>query len=214
MTEPFQPFPHRCVSVDLEVDPATATIFAFAAVRDDARPPILSKKRDLMAAQRTQDAVLEREDCNRISRYLQVDRQNLQCKLVGIEMKQRARQRRDERSPREQCHAEWGPKRHDANVRHRQPALAKRWTQVSGAVRIRDASTSSAASILRRRAQSLRLWAAMIKGSRNSISISKCSTPASGQAIRARMRSCSRSRRLGKSRPGDVTSSKCRTMRG
>src|SRR6476620_4649102 len=49
-TEPFQPFLQRCVSVDLEVDPATATIFAFAAVRDDARPPILAKKRDLMAA--------------------------------------------------------------------------------------------------------------------------------------------------------------------
>ena len=50
MTEPFQPFLQRCVSIDLEVDPATATIFAFAAVRDDARPPILAKKRDLMAA--------------------------------------------------------------------------------------------------------------------------------------------------------------------
>src|SRR4029077_14424663 len=50
MTEPFQPFLQRCVSVDLEVDPASATIFAFAAVRDDARPPILAKKRDLMAA--------------------------------------------------------------------------------------------------------------------------------------------------------------------
>jgi len=50
MTEPFQPLLQRCVSVDLEVDPATATIFAFAAVRDDARPPILAKKRDLMAA--------------------------------------------------------------------------------------------------------------------------------------------------------------------
>ncbi|MER9375429.1 RecQ family ATP-dependent DNA helicase [Mesorhizobium sp. M0491] len=50
MTEPFQPFLQRCVSVDLEVDPATATIFAFAAVRDDARPAILAKKRDLVAA--------------------------------------------------------------------------------------------------------------------------------------------------------------------
>src|SRR6478735_8648993 len=50
MTEPFQPFLQRCISVDLEVDPATATIFAFAAVHDDARPPILAKKRDLMAA--------------------------------------------------------------------------------------------------------------------------------------------------------------------
>src|SRR6476619_2072329 len=51
MTEPFQPFLQRCVSVDLEVDPATATIFAFAAVRDDARPPILARKKsDLLAA--------------------------------------------------------------------------------------------------------------------------------------------------------------------
>jgi ATP-dependent DNA helicase RecQ len=50
MTAPFQPFLQRCVSVDLEVDPATASIFAFAAVRDDARPSILAKKRDLDAA--------------------------------------------------------------------------------------------------------------------------------------------------------------------
>lgn len=49
MTEPFQPFLQRCVSVDLEVDPATATVFAFAAVRDDARPAIVAKKRDLEA---------------------------------------------------------------------------------------------------------------------------------------------------------------------
>lgn len=50
MTEPFQSFLQRCVSVDLEVDPAAATVFAFAAVRDDSRPPILAKKRDLVAA--------------------------------------------------------------------------------------------------------------------------------------------------------------------
>jgi ATP-dependent DNA helicase RecQ len=50
MTDPFQALLQRCVSVDLEVDPATATIFAFAAVRDDARPPILAGKRDLLAA--------------------------------------------------------------------------------------------------------------------------------------------------------------------
>ena len=49
MTEPFQPLLQRCVSVDLEVDPATATVFAFAAVRDDARPAIVAKKRDLEA---------------------------------------------------------------------------------------------------------------------------------------------------------------------
>jgi hypothetical protein len=34
MTAPFQAFLQRCVSLDLEVDPATPTIFAFAAVRD------------------------------------------------------------------------------------------------------------------------------------------------------------------------------------
>ncbi|WP_187969599.1 RecQ family ATP-dependent DNA helicase [Aquibium microcysteis] len=50
MTEPFQDLLQRCVSLDLEVDPATATIFAFAAVRDDTRPPILAGKRDLVAA--------------------------------------------------------------------------------------------------------------------------------------------------------------------
>ncbi|MBB4509675.1 MULTISPECIES: hypothetical protein [Rhizobium] len=50
MTEPFELFLQHCVSIDLEVDPATASIFAFAAVRDDARPPILAKKRDLVAA--------------------------------------------------------------------------------------------------------------------------------------------------------------------
>ncbi|MER8983702.1 RecQ family ATP-dependent DNA helicase [Mesorhizobium sp. M0843] len=49
MTEPFQPFLQCCISVDLEVDPATATIIAFAAVRDNARSPILAKKRDLVA---------------------------------------------------------------------------------------------------------------------------------------------------------------------
>jgi ATP-dependent DNA helicase RecQ len=43
MTAPFQAFLQRCVSLDLEVDPATATIFAFAAVRDDACSPILAK---------------------------------------------------------------------------------------------------------------------------------------------------------------------------
>ncbi len=50
MSEPFQAFLHRCVAIDLEVDPGTATIFALAAVRDDARSPILAKKRDLPAA--------------------------------------------------------------------------------------------------------------------------------------------------------------------
>ncbi|MER9567113.1 RecQ family ATP-dependent DNA helicase [Mesorhizobium sp. M0571] len=50
MTEPFQTFLRRCVSVDLEVDVATATVFGFAAVHDDDRPPIVSKKRDFVAA--------------------------------------------------------------------------------------------------------------------------------------------------------------------
>ncbi|WP_246687102.1 RecQ family ATP-dependent DNA helicase [Mesorhizobium sp. M3A.F.Ca.ET.201.01.1.1] len=50
MSDPFQPFLQRCVSVDLEVDPATATIFGFAAVRDDGRPAILAKKHDLSTA--------------------------------------------------------------------------------------------------------------------------------------------------------------------
>jgi ATP-dependent DNA helicase RecQ len=43
LAEPFQLFLQRCVSIDLEVDPAAASIFAFADVRDDARPPILAK---------------------------------------------------------------------------------------------------------------------------------------------------------------------------
>lgn len=50
MAEPFQLLLQSCVSIDLEVDPTTASIFAFAAVRDDARPPILAKKRDLVIA--------------------------------------------------------------------------------------------------------------------------------------------------------------------
>src|SRR5690554_4804570 len=50
MNEHFQAFLHKCISVDLEVDPGTATIFAIAAVREDARSPILAKKRDISAA--------------------------------------------------------------------------------------------------------------------------------------------------------------------
>jgi ATP-dependent DNA helicase RecQ len=38
MAEPFQLLLQRCVSIDLKVDPAAASIFDFAAVRDDARP--------------------------------------------------------------------------------------------------------------------------------------------------------------------------------
>lgn len=58
MSEPFQALLHRCVSIDLEVDPGTATIFALAAVRDDARSPILAKRRDLPAALDRLDAEL------------------------------------------------------------------------------------------------------------------------------------------------------------
>lgn len=62
MTEPFQTFLHRCVSIDLEVDPKTATIFAFAAVRDDGRSPILAKRRDLVSAlDRLEKASVEAE---------------------------------------------------------------------------------------------------------------------------------------------------------
>ena len=50
MIESFKPFLQRCVSFDLEVDPATATVFAFAAVRDDSSIAIAAKKRDLVAA--------------------------------------------------------------------------------------------------------------------------------------------------------------------
>lgn len=50
MIELFKPFLQRCVSVDLEVDPATATVFAFAAVRDDSSISIVAKKRDVVAA--------------------------------------------------------------------------------------------------------------------------------------------------------------------
>jgi ATP-dependent DNA helicase RecQ len=50
MIEPFRPFLQRCVSLDLEVDPVAAKIFAFAAVRDDCSIPITAKNRDLVAA--------------------------------------------------------------------------------------------------------------------------------------------------------------------
>lgn len=50
MTESSQALLRQCISIDLEVDPATATIFASAAVHDDARPPILARKRVLFAA--------------------------------------------------------------------------------------------------------------------------------------------------------------------
>ncbi|GAA0305674.1 RecQ family ATP-dependent DNA helicase [Rhodovulum strictum] len=42
MSDTSPTFPARCVSVDLEVDPSTARIFALAAVRHDA-PPVLAR---------------------------------------------------------------------------------------------------------------------------------------------------------------------------
>ena len=46
MPEASDKFLTRCVSVDLEVDPRTARIFAFAAVRHDLAQPIVSGKGD------------------------------------------------------------------------------------------------------------------------------------------------------------------------
>lgn len=43
-------FLHRCLSVDLEVDPKTARVFALAAVRHHNRPAILAKARDMELA--------------------------------------------------------------------------------------------------------------------------------------------------------------------
>ncbi len=44
MFERFQTFLQRCVSIDLEVNPATASVFAFAAVRSDGSPAIVGRK--------------------------------------------------------------------------------------------------------------------------------------------------------------------------
>ncbi|WP_374619540.1 RecQ family ATP-dependent DNA helicase [Devosia sp.] len=44
MFERFQTFLQRCVSIDLEVNPATGTVFAFAAVRNDGTPAIVGRK--------------------------------------------------------------------------------------------------------------------------------------------------------------------------
>ena len=44
MTEPFHPFLQRCISVDLEVNPASAKVFALAAVYADDRPAIVVRK--------------------------------------------------------------------------------------------------------------------------------------------------------------------------
>lgn len=50
MHEPSDKLLERCVSVDIEVDPKTARIFAFAAVQRGEMPPILSRKGDLEGA--------------------------------------------------------------------------------------------------------------------------------------------------------------------
>lgn len=42
--ERFQTFLQRCVSIDLEVNPAAATVFAFAAVRNNNDPAIIGRK--------------------------------------------------------------------------------------------------------------------------------------------------------------------------
>ncbi|MBC7139220.1 MAG: RecQ family ATP-dependent DNA helicase [Defluviimonas sp.] len=52
----------HCVSVDLEVDPRTARIFALAAVRADGSPPILSRKGDLGGALDRLEAALSGAD--------------------------------------------------------------------------------------------------------------------------------------------------------
>ncbi|MCW5759440.1 MAG: RecQ family ATP-dependent DNA helicase [Phenylobacterium sp.] len=50
MSEAFDDLLARCISVDLEVDPRTARIFALAAVRYNDAPPILSRKGQLEKA--------------------------------------------------------------------------------------------------------------------------------------------------------------------
>ena len=60
--DPLNRFLACCVSVDLEVDPRTARIFALAAVRADGAPPILSRKGDLATALDRLEAALEGAD--------------------------------------------------------------------------------------------------------------------------------------------------------
>jgi len=50
MLNPTHTFLARCISIDLEVDPRTAKVFALAAVRHDDQPTIQSRGRDLNAA--------------------------------------------------------------------------------------------------------------------------------------------------------------------
>lgn len=62
MHRPSMNFLERCVSVDIEVDPRTARIFAFAGVRRGEAPPILSRKGDLENALDRLEAVLADTD--------------------------------------------------------------------------------------------------------------------------------------------------------
>lgn len=45
MSEDFKSYLQRCLSVDLEVDPSTASVFAFAAVTLDPSSPVVSAQR-------------------------------------------------------------------------------------------------------------------------------------------------------------------------
>lgn len=44
MPSPFHPFLQRCISLDLEVNPASAKVFALAAVHPDSRPAIVVRR--------------------------------------------------------------------------------------------------------------------------------------------------------------------------
>lgn len=62
MYEPSDKLLERCVSVDIEVDPKTARIFAFAAVQRGETPPILSRKGDLEGALDRLETVVANSD--------------------------------------------------------------------------------------------------------------------------------------------------------
>ena len=62
MHEPSDKLLKRCVSVDIEVDPKTARIFAFAAVQRGETPPILSRKGDLEGALDRLEAAVANND--------------------------------------------------------------------------------------------------------------------------------------------------------
>lgn len=50
MPDIFEPLLQRCVSIDLEVDPSTASVFGLAAVQHEAGPAIVARQRDIAAA--------------------------------------------------------------------------------------------------------------------------------------------------------------------